>query len=212
MEANNCLQWGRYLQSLCRPYFENLGSFFLPFSFFFFTVPGAWHASLQILSVPHSLPQYVCGCRVKSAHKNSLCRPGWDIQKDESGAKSVVSVFFFSLTPLHMYLCRMVWLNHKKIKFNEQKIILKESLNSYLYISYNLHICKYTFLYVKVTSSCFSGYEEVGLPWKGGVCCLGGCESRTLSCFHFQLSVGQGSSLGTMCLRVLDICFSALRI
>lgn len=123
-----------------------------------------------------------------------------------------LSFFFFSLTLLHMYLCRMVWLNHMKIKFNEQKIILKESLNSYLYISYNLHICKYTFLYVKVTSSCLSGYEEVELPWKGGVCCLGGCESRTLSCFHFQLSVGQGSSLGTMCLCVLDICFSALRI
>lgn len=73
------------------------GLFFFPF-LFFFTVPGAWHASLQILSVPHSLPQYVCGCRVKSAHKNSLCRPGWDIQKDESGAKSVVSVFFFFFT------------------------------------------------------------------------------------------------------------------
>lgn len=39
----------------------------------------------------------------------------------------------------------MVWLNHTKIKFNEQKIILKESLNSYLYTSYNLFICKYTF-------------------------------------------------------------------
>lgn len=36
--------------------------------------------------------------------------------------------------------------------------------------------------------------------------------SRTRSCFHFQLSVGHGSSLGTTCLRVLDICFSALRI
>lgn len=100
-----------------------------------------------------------------------------------------------------------------RAKCNEQKIILKGNLNRFLYICSNfisvsaksMHFCMWKWL----AAALMAMKIWASLGWGLSVVLLA---ARQHSRAHLFVSIAShDSSLGMMCLHVLDLCFSALR-
>lgn len=131
--------------------------------------------------------------------------------------QKVLPLSFFSFSSLLMYLCSMVWLNCLRTKYNEHKNILTGSLNRYLYdtTAKNTYFCMWWWL-----GGASVALNRGGSTGKGDICCLEWLWHRSDFCGVWrqdgllfpQHLLSWSTSLGAVCLLVLDLCSSALKV